>query len=314
MPTRSSAGHAARGADQLLAFSGMGIGISPGGSRSGFMHRRWRDLATNIALLGVLWLAYTTARTLTADDILNARQNATELMRLQASVGLPSEALLQSRVLHLPGLLRAANTHYVALHFPATIFFLAWVWLRHRSAFGRIRNTLVAATGMGLLLHVTFPLAPPRMFAGFVDTARWLGPDPYELSISAAANQIAAMPSMHVGWAMIVAVGVSWILHSPFRWLSMLHPAVTCAVVLVTANHYWTDAIVALLIVAAAWMFALHIEGGVNQIRQVAGNLTRGSRLLTTFPRVVDHPPDDGAHSPAANWAGGQHPMAPSEL
>lgn len=256
----------------------MGIGTSPGGSGSGFTSKRRRDLVTNIALLGLLWLAYATVRGLTADDVFSARQNAAELMRLQATMGLPSEALLQSKVLHLPGLLRAANTHYVALHFPVTGIFLAWVWLRHRAAFSRVRNTLMAATSMGLLLHVAFPLAPPRMLEGFVDTGRWLGPDPYELSISATANQIAAMPSMHVGWALIVALGTIYVLESPYRWFSLLHPAVTSAVVVVTANHYWTDAIVAVFIVAAAWVFTIRIETGWSQVQRLAG--VRSSEVI----------------------------------
>lgn len=251
--------------------------MSPGGA-PGIAHKRGLDLATNVAVLGLLWLAYSTARSLTADDILDARQNAVELMRLQATVGLPSEALLQSKVLHLPGLLRAANTHYIALHFPATGIFLAWVWLRHRTAFGQVRNTLLAATSLGLLLHVTFPLAPPRMLEGFVDTARWLGPDPYELSISAAANQIAAMPSMHVGWALIVALGTIHVLDTGYRWLSLLHPVVTSVVVVITANHYWTDAIVAVLLVGAAWMFAARIEAGLFPRIRLAAMVRRRHR------------------------------------
>lgn len=286
--------------------------MSPGGWQSGSTHRRGRDLAANVALLGLLWLAYSTARTLTAGDILDARQNATELMRLQATLGLPSEALLQSKVLHLPGLLRAANTHYVALHFPATGLFLAWVWLRHRARFGRIRATLVAATGMGLLLHVTFPLAPPRMIEGFVDTARWLGPDPYQLSISAAANQIAAMPSMHVGWALIVALGMVWVLDSPLRWLALLHPALTSAVVVVTANHYWTDAIVAVLIVAVAWTFAMRVEDGLLHVKRFA---VKPTEVPETPSRPADrtggsNPPHDRGSADAL--LGGRRRVEPA--
>jgi len=93
------------------------------------------------------------------------------------------------------------------------------------------------------------------MMAGFVDTAAVIGPDPYELGISGGANQLAAMPSLHVGWALLIALGTIWISTSNARWLALAHPILTLAVVVLTANHYWADAIAAVVIVVAAWRF-----------------------------------------------------------
>jgi hypothetical protein len=92
-----------------------------------------------------------------------------------------------------------------------------------------------------------------RMMAGFIDTAAVVGPDPYALGISGGANQLAAMPSLHVGWAVLVALGVVWIGSSARRRLILVHPIMTLAVVVLTANHYWIDAIAAVAIVGAAW-------------------------------------------------------------
>lgn len=207
----------------------------------------------NIAAFVVLWAAYAVVRGITAGDLVSATQNAAAIIDLQQSLGLPSEAAVQSALLEHSWLVRGANLYYIGVHFPATIGFLAWAWLYRRSAFERIRNALIVTTGVGLVIHVLYPLKPPRMMAGFVDTAALIGPDPYELSISGGANQLAAMPSLHVGWALLVALGVIATGTARSKWLALLHPITTVAVVVVTANHYWIDAVVAGAIVVAAW-------------------------------------------------------------
>lgn len=214
---------------------------------------RGGDLIANVGLLGLLWFAYSAVRGLTADHVTTAMGNASDLLHLQHVLGLPSELSLQRTVLDRTALLKVANVYYVAVHFPVTLVFLGWSWLSHRNRFSRIRNTLVGVTGAGLVGHVLYPLAPPRMISGFVDTAAVLGPNPYGMKISAAANQIAAMPSLHVGWALLVALGIIWILKSNWRFMAVLHPALTVVVVVVTANHYWTDAIVAASLVVVGW-------------------------------------------------------------
>jgi hypothetical protein len=84
-----------------------------------------------------------------------------------------------------------------------------------------------------------------------VDTGHILGPSVYGPSTAAFANQFAAMPSLHVGWAALVAVVLVRGLHGRLRWLWLLYPVLTLLVVVVTANHYWLDAAVALLLLAA---------------------------------------------------------------
>lgn len=211
------------------------------------------DLARNAALLAALWVAYALVRSITAGDLAAATENARAIIDLQHALGLPNERALQSAVLDQTWLLKAANLYYLGVHFPLTAAFLAWVWRSHRTKFARVRNALIATTGAGLAIHVIYPLKPPRMMAGFVDTAVVLGPNPYELGISGGANQLAAMPSMHVGWALLIALGIIWMSTSRLRWLALAHPLVTLAVVVLTANHYWADAVAAVVIVVAAW-------------------------------------------------------------
>lgn len=216
--------------------------------------RRVLDLTANVTVLGLLWLLYAAVRGVTADEVGVAMQNAQLVLEVQDLLGLPSELGVQRLFLESTHLVKAANIYYIAVHFPATIAFLAWVWLRHRQHFDRIRNTLIAVTGIGLVIHLIYPLAPPRMIRGFVDTAAIFGPSPYDLSISQAANQIAAMPSLHVGWAVLVAIGVIFICRSRWRFLALVHPAITLTVVVMTANHYWLDAWVAIALVICGWL------------------------------------------------------------
>jgi hypothetical protein len=66
------------------------------------------------------------------------------------------------------------------------------------------------------------------------------------------ANQFAAMPSLHFGWAVLVAYGLVQALHTRWRWLVVVHPAMTLAAIVITANHYWLDAMVAAVLIVAA--------------------------------------------------------------
>lgn len=230
--------------------------------RAGRRHRvgppttrdRVLDLAVNVSLLGALWLLYAAARGLTAEHMATALGNARSVIAFQDAIGLPSERFLQQDILDKTAIVKGANIYYLAAHFPVTIAFMVGMWWFRREHYTRIRNTLIGVTLVGLALHVVYPLAPPRMTVGFVDTAAIFGPNPYDLGIASAANQIAAMPSLHVGWALLVAIGTIWALDTRWRWLIVLHPLVTTLVVVLTANHYWIDAIMAILLVAVAWI------------------------------------------------------------
>ncbi len=224
--------------------------------------QRLTDLARNVALLFTLYLAYAWVRRLTADDYTLAFSNARKLVAFQDSIGLPSERIFQAPFLYHPGLVKAANTFYMGVHFPGTALFLFWSWWRHRPHFPVIRASLITLTVAGLILHLVFPLAPPRKLTsqGYVDTGLLFGPSPYDLSASEAANQIAAMPSLHVGWALLVAISVIALSRSRWRYLIVVHPIVTTMVVVMTANHYWADAIIAALLVIGSWVFMVKLR------------------------------------------------------
>lgn len=212
----------------------------------------------NVVALGGLWLAYSTIRQVTANSVRTARDNAHHLVAFQDWIGLPSEATVQRLLLPYEWVVRTANVYYIGFHFPSMILFLVWAMLWKREWMPRINVALIGSTLVGLVIHLVYPLAPPRMLrvSGFIDTAKLFGPDPYAMGISKAANEFAAMPSMHVGWALLIALAVIKILDTRWRWLIVIHPLTTAIVVVVTANHYWLDVLVGAVLGFAGWTIA----------------------------------------------------------
>lgn len=221
----------------------------------GLSLRRRPGLLREVLVILGLFVLYRLGRlALTGQDEL-AIDNAWWVWGIERMLWMPDEEVLQDWALQWPDLLRAANWYYVGVHFPITAAFLAWGWWRRPPEEYRwARRLLTVLTGMALAGHVVMPLAPPRMLTslGFLDTMATFGPSAYKGSAATVANQFAAMPSLHVGWALLISVVVIRTAAGGWRWLTLLHPAITVAVVVVTANHYWVDAIAAALLLGLA--------------------------------------------------------------
>jgi hypothetical protein len=167
---------------------------------------------------------------------------------------LPSETWIQRLFLPYPPVIQAFNLYYDILHFPMLIGCLIWVYARHRADYPRIRTLVVLFTAASLLVQL-IPVAPPRLLpgTGLVDTAFKYGQSVYTWGHGALeADQYSAMPSVHVGWALIVAIAVITVSRSRWRWLAALYPAMTTLVVVVTANHFWFDGLAAAILVVLA--------------------------------------------------------------
>jgi hypothetical protein len=207
-----------------------------------------------LALVLAMFEFYRFGRLLARSETTAAYAHALQVHHLERLLHLPSEATLQSLV-PSDTLLHAANIYYFSVHFPAMIAFLVWGYLfRPRAEYRWARNLVIVLTASALVVHIVYPLAPPRMFPqwGFIDTMAVLGPNAYAGTSGAMANQFAAMPSLHIGWAALIAfvihrTGPKWL-----AWVATAHLAVTVLVVVVTANHYWLDGAVALALLSVA--------------------------------------------------------------
>ncbi|GAA2315495.1 phosphatase PAP2 family protein [Streptomyces hawaiiensis] len=212
-------------------------------------------LVREVLLVAGLFLVYKFGRRLATGHTGEAFHNAHRVWDFERAVHLPGEGAVQSLLLHGDGLVHIANTYYAAVHFPATAAFLVWLYLRCPAHYVWARRVLAAVTAAALVLHLLFPLAPPRMLAatGLVDTARVYGPSVYgNPATDSLSNQFAAMPSLHFGWALMVAIGLIVATRSRWRWLWLAHPSLTLLVIVGTANHYWFDAIVATALLGLA--------------------------------------------------------------
>ncbi len=192
----------------------------------------------------------------------------------ERAVHMPSETLVQRAFLAHPLIVQALNLYYAGLHFSVIIAWLIWVFLRHRRQYPQVRTALVLFTAGALLIQF-IPVAPPRMLPadGMVDTAVRYGQSVYGSVAGSNADQLSAMPSVHVGWALLVALVIVHLSGSRWRWLALGYPALTVLAVTVTANHYWLDG------AAAAMLLALSIaaqRAGRAVGRRVGGRVGPG--------------------------------------
>ncbi len=216
------------------------------------------------------------------------------IWHLERVLYLPSETSLQRLFLPHPLIVQAFNLYYDVLHFPILIACLIWLFVWHRSVYIRRRTTLAAFTGACLLVQL-IPVAPPRMLpgTGMVDTAVLYHQSVYQKTAGFNPDQLGAMPSVHVGWAILVAIMVISAARSRWRWLALLYPVATTLAVVVTANHYWMDGIVAALILAVVLLVQSEIE-------RLAARSPR-LRLLPYRPIWDDHRSSDPVSAGGTN-------------
>jgi hypothetical protein len=213
--------------------------------------RRYRKLLLEVLFLGALYLAYSLTRLRFTAGYDDALRNAHRVFGaegvLARGIDLPlNRAVIQHAVLGVP-----ATWYYATAHYACTLAMLVWLWRRHPMDYARARTGLVAITVIGLLVFVIFPVAPPRLLHGtaFVDgMSRWSRFGYWGTGASAPrgaehlTNQFAAMPSLHVGWALWCAWWTFKLTNrSRSRWTAWLHPLLTALVVVATANHYSVD-------------------------------------------------------------------------
>lgn len=218
--------------------------------------RWWRSrlgapLLLEILICVILLAIYKGARLFAEGDVATALHNANKVVDIERALGVFNEEAVQRLALHSVGLIKFLNYYYLYAHFTVTIAFLVWLYVRHPYGYLSVRRVLVVVTFVGLIGHALYPLAPPRMLDGFVDTARVFGPSSYGDggAYGGLANQFAAMPSLHFAWAVIVAWGMWRFSRSHWRYVGVLHPFLTLAAIVLTANHYWLDAFIGLLLV-----------------------------------------------------------------
>jgi hypothetical protein len=243
---------------QLTAPSGV---PAPGSDDSAVPHRPqaaprprlWRE----IALIVAFWAAYTAVRLLIPHGDRVAYTHAGQVLRLEDALGLDVELDLNRGLMGMPWLAGLAEAFYATAHFAVTLGVLGWLYVRRPAEYRGLRTALMIATAIALIGFWLYPLAPPRFLGGrgFVDPVTALHTFGLYSSPRAGSltNQLAAMPSMHAGWALWCAVAVTTLTRRPLvRAVAVLYPLVTVLVIFSTANHYLIDALVGFAVMAFA--------------------------------------------------------------
>jgi hypothetical protein len=199
-------------------------------------------------LIAALYALWQLAGSLSVLGTTGAFRRADWIERTEHDWWLPSEVSVQRLVSGHPLIVQASNLYYATMHFGALFVFLVWLFVRHRDAYPTIRLTLALSTLICLLVQL-MPVAPPRLLPGYVDTAQQYGQSVYGLGL--APDELSAMPSVHVAWAVLIGWAVVRVSTSKWRWVAVAHPVLTIFVITATANHFWLDGIVAIAVLAA---------------------------------------------------------------
>jgi hypothetical protein len=207
--------------------------------------------AFEAAILAVLYAMWQLAGQWSVTGYYSALDRAKWIEHAEHTVLLPSERDVQHLILGHSLLVQLANLYYATMHFTVMFAFLIWLFVRHRDRYRPVRATMAWATLVCLLVQL-IPVAPPRMLPGFVDTGMAYNQSVYSGGL--AVDQLSAMPSVHVAWAVVVGWYAARVSTSRWRWLGAGHTAMTVFVVVATANHWWSDGIVATaIVIACAW-------------------------------------------------------------
>lgn len=210
-------------------------------------------------MVGAFYGLYTLVRDVHGAELVSktrAFTNAKRIIRLERWTGIYHELALQRDVLHDRWLIRLCDDFYGTLHFIVTIVVLLLLFFWFPTRYRAWRNTLALTTGLALIGFYFFPLMPPRLLPpsyGFVDTLQKVG-GLWNFSsgpVNDVSNQYAAMPSLHTAWSMWSACALASMLRPWWARIAVfVYPAFTIFAIVVTANHYFADAIAGLILLA----------------------------------------------------------------
>ena len=213
-----------------------------------------------VALLAALWIAYSASRYIADDDLASARSRATDLLHVERYLHIDVEGWLNHALSPITEIAVPMSFWYASLHYIVTPAVLVFLFIRHRSDYPRARNALVIGSAIGLVCYMLIPTAPPRLMPGghYLDAlARtasfgwWTTHASAPAGLGHMTNELAAMPSLHVGWTVWVAWAIWRHTNLMGRALACTYVVGTTVVVIATGNHWLLDAVAGAAVVVA---------------------------------------------------------------
>lgn len=212
-----------------------------------------------ILIFVIFLIFYKISRYIAIGDEQTAFENAYRVVEWEKSMGIFHEIAWQQFFLDYTWIIKGVNQFYVRMHLPTTILLFIWLYHYKRNYYFYIRNGFLLANIITLFFFIGFPCAPPRMLneIGFVDTLLAISDiNLYQGNLSKLFNQYAAVPSMHFGNSLLIAV-VCLILakHKLVKYGMMIYPVFVLWMIVITGNHFFIDAILGGIIVLAPYPF-----------------------------------------------------------
>jgi hypothetical protein len=254
------------------------MSVAPISRTASSPHRGSIEVATLVALYAI----YEVVRGQGHATVSVAREHTHWVVDLERSLHVFGERAVQHAVDTLPAVPTLLGVAYIVLHFVGTTAFLVWVYRSHRERFPLVRNTIIVATGIALVLYVLFPVAPPRLAQlGFADTVS----HDAKVNLSSALlsnlyNPFAAVPSLHFGYALLVGVTTAaFTRRRAVRIIAGLYPGVMLLVIVATGNHFFFDAAAGALAIGAGYLIANRFDYATRapRTRTAAGSVAATS-------------------------------------
>jgi hypothetical protein len=272
--------------------------------------RRPRDQARpRGGLLGQLllvigaWTAYSLVRSLSGDDVLAAFSRGQKLLDWDDDLGF-GWVLDANRWVTAHGILAVPLSYeYASLHYIITPLVLVWLWRKHPVSYRPALLALMAMSAVGLVVYVTWPVAPPRLLPGmaWMDTLRawsnygwWSGAASAPKGMSHLTDQYAAMPSLHVGWALWCAWAWRRNGGTIARRVGWVYPVSVASTVILTGNHYVLDVVAGVALSLAACYLIPRLLDSFSRSK-------RSDRVIVLDPDHLDPEPVEASLSAAAD-------------
>lgn len=197
------------------------------------------------ALVVFAYFVYFAVRGLTEGSETKAVDHAHMIVNFEKSLGFFWEPAIQEKIVGHHWIVTAANWMYIWGHWPLIAGVAVWLVARRPQAFSMFRNAFFISGAIGIIIFVTFPVAPPRLAdLGLADTVTQHSHAYRVLQPPAFVNQYAAVPSLHFGWDLLIGIALvreaRWL---PARIFGAIVPVLMAAAIVLTANHYIFDAV-----------------------------------------------------------------------
>jgi hypothetical protein len=231
--------------------------------------RRTRLWVEGLVLLWLLWV-YDATTNLAPLRLHTALANARGVLHLERLLSIDPERSLDHWLAGRHTVATIVANYYDNAHFGVTLGVLVWLWWRRADIYRPLRNLLVVVNLIGFVVFWRYPVAPPRMLPGFTDvisSTHAIG-NFHGGALASHANQLAAMPSLHMAWAAWCTLAV-WQLSSR-RWvraLALAYPCLTALAVMATGNHFVLDLLGGLAALALAWLLVRGAGVAIERLR-----------------------------------------------